>query len=137
MDDPRDTAEPAVGGGFEAQVLDAAAREREVELTTYGRRTGRPHRTVIWISGDGRRLFVRSGGGLGRDWTRNLLARDRGVLHVASLEVPVRARHLSDAGEARSVTELVILKYGPGVRRSAEDEPPTPAELATFELFPA
>jgi hypothetical protein len=32
---------------FSREVLDAAAREREVELTTYGRRTGNPHRTIM------------------------------------------------------------------------------------------
>ena len=60
---------------FSASVIEAAASEREVELTTYGRRTGRAHRTTLWISSDGRRVFVRSGGGLGRDWPRNLLAQ--------------------------------------------------------------
>ena len=34
---------------FSADVLDAAAREREVALTTHGRKTGNPHRTVLWL----------------------------------------------------------------------------------------
>jgi hypothetical protein len=132
MSDP-----PQTTSEFSPQVLEAAAREREVELTTYGRRTGNPHRTVIWISGDGRRLFVRSGGGLGRDWPRNLLARDRAVLHVGGLDVPVRASHVADPDAARSVTELVIRKYGPSVQRSPENSLPSPGEQATFELLPA
>lgn len=118
-------------------MLEAAAREREVELTTYGRRTGNPHRTTIWVSSDGRRLFVRSGGGLGRHWTRNLLARNQGVLHVGGLDVPVQARHLTDPAAARSVADFVIRKYGSGVQRSPVDGPLTPAEQATFELVPA
>jgi deazaflavin-dependent oxidoreductase (nitroreductase family) len=121
--------------GFNADVLEAAAREREVELTTWGRSTGSPRRVVVWVSGDGRRLFVRSGGGPGRQWTRNVLARPEGVLHVGSLDVPVQLRHL-DAGEARSVTELVIRKYGSGVQRPRDGAPPTLAEQATFELLP-
>jgi deazaflavin-dependent oxidoreductase (nitroreductase family) len=120
---------------FTAEVLDAAAREREVGLTTHGRRTGNPHRTVLWLWGDGRRLFVRSGGGLGRDWPRNLVARPAGVLHVGGHDVPVRARHL-DTGEARSVAELVARKYGSAVRLPEAGEPATPAEHATFELTP-
>jgi hypothetical protein len=132
MSDP-----PQATSEFSPRVLEAAAREREVELTTYGRRTGSPHRTVIWISGDGRRLFVRSGGGLGRDWPRNLLAQDRAVLHVGGLDVPVRAMHVADPAAARSVTELVIRKYGPSVQRSPENDPLTPGEQATFELLPA
>jgi len=121
---------------FTAEVLAAAAREREVELTTHGRRTGNPHRTVLWLWGDGRRLFVRSGGGPGRDWPRNLLARSDGVLHVGGHDVPVRARHL-DTAEARSVGGLVARKYGSGVRLPQDGAPATPAEHATFELTPA
>lgn len=121
---------------FNPAVLDAAAREREVALTTYGRRTGNSHRTVLWISGDGRRLFVRSGGGPGRDWTRNVLARPEAVLHVGGRDVAVRLRHL-DPSEARAVTELVIAKYGSVVQRPADGATPTPAERATFELTPA
>lgn len=121
---------------FSREVLDAAARQREVELTTYGRRTGKPHRTVIWLSTDGQRLFVRSGGGLGRDWTRNLLGRPEGVLHVGGCDVAVQARHVSTR-EARTVTELVVRKYAPAIKRPADEAPPTPAETATFELTPA
>lgn len=121
---------------FRPEVLDAAAREREVELTTRGRRTGNPHRTVLWLWGDGQRLFVRSGGGPGRDWPRNLLARPEGVLHVGGHDVPVTARHL-DTAEARSVSSLVVRKYGPAVRMPRDGDPPTPAERATFELTPS
>ncbi|HEY4025847.1 MAG TPA: nitroreductase/quinone reductase family protein [Candidatus Dormibacteraeota bacterium] len=120
---------------FTADVLEAAEREREVELTTHGRKTGNPHRTVLWLWGDGRRLFVRSGGGPGRDWTRNVLARPEAVLSVGGHDVAVRLRQV-EPGEARSLTDLVIRKYGPAVRQPADGAPPTPAERATFELSP-
>ena len=122
---------------FSKSVLEAAAREREVEFTTYGRKTGKTHRTTIWVSGDGGRLFIRSGGGLGRDWPQNLLARGHGVLHVGGMDVPVQAQHVTEPGEARSVSELVIRKYGSSVQRSPDGGPPTPAERATFELRPS
>lgn len=121
---------------FSTEVLDAAAREREVSLTTRGRKTGNDHSTVIWVWGDGRRLFIRSGGGLGRDWPRNLLAQAQGVLDLGGLAVRVRARHL-DPAEARSVGPLINRKYGAAVQMPEEGEPPTPAETATFELTPA
>jgi hypothetical protein len=120
---------------FSAAVLESAAREREIELTTYGRSTGAERRNVLWLSGDGRRLYVRSGGGPGRHWTRNVFARPEGVLHVGGHDVPVRFRHL-DPAEAREVTSLVIAKYGSNVHRPADGDPPTPAEQATFELTP-
>jgi hypothetical protein len=120
---------------FAAEVLDAAEREREVGLTTYGRRTGAAHRNVVWVTTDGRRLFVRSGGGPGRHWTRNLFARPDGVLHIGGTDVPVRARHFGDPAPARAVSRLVAAKYG--VQPPAAGASPTPAELATFELLPA
>ena len=122
--------------GFTSAILEAAMREREVDLTTYGRRTGRPARVTLWVWGDGGRLYVRAGGGMGRDWPRNLLARGRGVLHVAGLDVPVRARHVTDPAEARLGARLIERKYGRSVPASSGDEPLTPAEAATFELLP-
>jgi deazaflavin-dependent oxidoreductase (nitroreductase family) len=122
---------------FSPEVLDAAARQREVALTTHGRATGEPRRVVVWVATDGGRLFVRSGGGPGRHWTRNVLADARATLHVGGIDLPVRARRVTDPEAARAVTELVIRKYGDGVRRSPDAAHPTPAEQATFELVPA
>ena len=38
---------------FPPEVHEAAGREREVVLTTTGRKTGKPRRVTIWISTDG------------------------------------------------------------------------------------
>lgn len=113
---------------FDGDVLEAAAREREVVLTTYGRTTGKAHQTTIWIWGDGGRLFITSGQGLSRDWPRNLLAKNRAVLRIDGLELPVQARHLTDPAEARAVLPLAEPKYG--------RTPSGAAEQATFELLP-
>jgi deazaflavin-dependent oxidoreductase (nitroreductase family) len=120
---------------FDRDVLQAIAREREIELTTFGRRSGAPSRRVLWIVAENGRVYVRSGGGLGRDWPQNLLANARGVLYVAGRDVPVRARHVTDPEEARGSTAMVARKYGTGARASASDEPLTPGESACFELL--
>ena len=40
----------------------AAAMVREVDLTTFGRATGRPSRRTVWITTDGLgRIHIRSG----------------------------------------------------------------------------
>jgi deazaflavin-dependent oxidoreductase (nitroreductase family) len=121
---------------FDHDILDLAAREREVDLTTFGRKTGTPSRRTLWIWGDDTRLYIRSGGGLGRDWPQNLLANGRGVLHLAGRDIPVRARHVTDETEARQGADLIKRKYRSDVRRSTAGEPLTPAEQATFELLP-
>ena len=46
--------------GFDQTILDAATQQGEVDLTTWGRLSGRPSRVTIWIWGDGRRLYIRS-----------------------------------------------------------------------------
>ena len=119
---------------FPESVIDAVGREREIELTTYGRKTGRTSGRILWAVADDGRVYVRSGGGLGRDWPRNLLARGEGALHVAGMVVPVRALHVTDPARTRQVSGLYRAKYGGNAQASADDEPLTPGEGATFEL---
>ena len=122
--------------GFDQALLEASEREREIDLTTWGRKSGKPARVTLWIWGDGRRLYVRSGGGMRRDWPRNLLARGRGILHLAGADIPVRARHVTDPVEARSGSDMVVRKYRVALQRSPDEDGLTQAEKATFELTP-
>jgi hypothetical protein len=120
---------------WDSKTLESALHEREVDLTTWGRRTGNPARVTIWIWGDGQRLYIRSGRGLGRDWPQNLLARGRGILHLAGRDIPVLARHVTDPAEARACSGMVVAKYSQATL-PAPDDPTTPGEMATFELTP-
>ena len=122
---------------FSRDVLEAVGREREVTLTTRGRKSDKPRRVTIWISTDGKRVFIRSGAGMKRDWPQNLVAGGEGELQVGSRKVRVRPRHLTDPGEARAVSELHRAKYGATVKPSTPPEPLTAGEEATFELLPA
>ena len=121
--------------GFDQSVLDAVAAEREIELTTWGRKSGNPSRVILWIFGEGDRVFIRSGGGLGRDWPQNFMARGDAILHVAGKDVPVRGEHVTDRELSRHVSALAKSKYQSDVQQSQGDEPLTPGEGATFELF--
>ena len=122
---------------FDGEVLAAAAGEREVRLTTYGRKSGKERRVTIWIVCDGRRIFIRSGQGLTRHWPQNLLARNLGELQLGKLRVRVEPRSVTDPVEARATSGLYARKYGSSVKASKPDEPLTPGEQATFELIPA
>jgi hypothetical protein len=123
--------------GFGRQVIDAAAREREVRLTTKGRKSGDLVSVTIWISTDGRRIFIRSGAGLGRHWTQNFQASGRATLQLGDLAVEVQPRHVTDPSEARAISQVVRQKYGSFVKPSRPGEPLTSGEQATFELLPA
>jgi deazaflavin-dependent oxidoreductase (nitroreductase family) len=122
--------------GKMATWVDAAAKEREVTLTTQGRKTGQPARVTIWIGTDGKRLFIRSGGGLRRHWPQNLMASGEAVLQLGKTSVKVKPRHVTDPEEARAVSQLYRKKYGSYVTASKPTEPLTEGEKATFEVLP-
>jgi len=122
---------------FSRDVLEAAGKEREVTLTARGRKSGKARRVTIWISTDGKHLYVRSGAGMKRDWPQNLLAAGEGELHVGGRNVKVRPRHIAEPSEARAASELHRAKYGSTVKPSKPPEPLTAGEQATFELLPA
>ena len=114
-----------------------AAVAREVDLTTFGRETGRPSRRTIWITTDALgRIHIRSGQGLSRDWPRNLLANPRAVLHINGNDIAVRARHVTDRTELRASHDALAQKYGWQLPASQPGEALTPPEHATFELTP-
>ena len=121
---------------FDPWVLDAAAREKEVQLTTFGRKSGNPSRRIIWITNFDGRLYIRSGLGLTRDWPKNLLANGRAIVHLDGRDVPVRGRHVTDAEEARAMHAPVKRKYNAQRPSSTGDEPLQPSEQAVFELLP-
>jgi deazaflavin-dependent oxidoreductase (nitroreductase family) len=121
---------------FEREVIDGVANEREIELTTFGRKTGQESRRILWAYTDGERIYVRSGGGLDRDWPQNLLANGRGILHVAGINVPVLARHITDVNEARQAGRLAHAKYGESIQVTRDGDEPTLGERATFVLMP-
>jgi hypothetical protein len=123
--------------GFDAELLKAVAREREVTLTTRGRSSGRSHTVTIWIATDGEHVYIRSGDGLKRHWPQNFLTHGEATLHVAGRSVKVLPRHIGDAAEARAISHVVRGKYGDYVKPSRPPEPLTAGEQATFELIPA
>ena len=116
----------------------AAATAPEVDLTTFGRRSGRPSRITIWIATDAQgRIHIRSGQGLVRDWPQNLLANGHAILHIDGKDFPVLARHVTDRAELLASRDAVKAKYGSEVPTSQPGQPPTPPEQATFELVSA
>ena len=116
---------------------EAAAEQREVTLTTTGRKSGKPRNVTIWISTDGRRLFIRSGQGLKREWPQNLLAKPEAKLHLGGKDIKVKARLVTDPDESRAIAEFGRKKYGSYIKPSKAGDPLTESEKATFELIPA
>src|SRR5690242_16076069 len=120
------------------ELASAAATAPEVDLTTFGRKSGRPSRSTVWITTDAQgRIHVRSGRGLAGDWPRNLLDNGRAILHIDGKDFPVVARHVTDHAELLASRDAVKAKYGSEVPTSQPGQPPTQPEQATFELVSA
>jgi hypothetical protein len=122
---------------FPSDVLDAVAKEKEVNLTTDGRKSGKESSVTIWIVTDGKKVYIRSGQGMKRHWPKNLLERSEGTVQFDGKVVRFRSRHLTDPAEARYSSKLYGPKYGDFVKPSIESGPLTPGEQAAFELLPA
>lgn len=81
---------------------DELARHRTIDLTTTGRRSGRPSRIEIWwFHVDGR--FVITGTPGPRDWFANVLADPRVVVHVAGHDLGATAVPVTDPSRRRRV----------------------------------
>ena len=84
------------------------------DLTTTGRRSGRPHRIEIWYAADGDTLYLLAGGGRSSDWVRNLEAEPAVSVELDGLVRSGRASIMDDADDrADRARALVFAKYQP------------------------
>lgn len=90
------------------QVLrDELADDPTVDITTHGRRTGRPRRIEIWMLDVDGRFFITGTPGP-RDWLANLRADPRLVVHLkrrAGVDVAATATEVRDPATRRAVIE--------------------------------
>jgi deazaflavin-dependent oxidoreductase (nitroreductase family) len=95
----------------------ALHRSQLIDLTTTGRRTGRPRRIEIFLHADEGRLFI-SGmprADRTRDWIHNITADPHVVIHLKeslAADVPATARVISDPAERRPFIEAAARRWG-------------------------
>ncbi len=85
----------------------ALARDLTIDITTTGRRSGRPRTIEIWFLAIDDRIFITGTPGP-RDWYANLLADDSLVFHLkesARADLPATARPVIDEATRRLVFE--------------------------------
>ncbi len=107
-------------------------REVVIDITTTGRRTGRPRRVEIWFHNiDGQIIITGQPGP--RDWLANLIADPTFTFHLkgdVQADLPARARVITDPEERRAIMSARFRD------RDAGDEPPAegrPMVEVTFE----
>ncbi|MFP5333117.1 MAG: nitroreductase/quinone reductase family protein [Acidimicrobiia bacterium] len=71
------------------------ASHRTVDLTTFGRQSGRPSRIEIWWFRFEDRFIITGTPGR-RDWMANVRARPEVVIHVGDLDLAATVRPVTD-----------------------------------------
>lgn len=94
----------------------ALHRSQVIDLTTTGRRTGRPHRVEIYLHELDGRLFI-SGmpSPRPRHWLLNVAADPRVTVHLKRgvvADVPAVARVVEDPAERRPLIEAAARRWG-------------------------
>jgi len=101
----RDTLHACLEADMDQRSCDALARDLTIDITTSGRRTGRPRRIEIWFHRVEGRYFITGTPGP-RDWYANLLANPRFTVHLkesASADLPATAAPITDRCEKRHI----------------------------------
>jgi deazaflavin-dependent oxidoreductase (nitroreductase family) len=99
---------------MDAEARAALARDRTIDITTTGRRSGLPRRIETWFYNVDGRIYL-SGSPGRRDWYANLQADPRLVFHLKEsvrADLPARARPITDAEERRRVVTGIFALLG-------------------------
>jgi len=89
-------------------------RDRTIDITTTGRRSGRPHRIEIWFHNLDGRIYITGLPGR-RDWYANVVANPEFTFHLkqtAQADLPARARPVTDEAERREVLAEILRRLG-------------------------
>ena len=92
-------------------VRDALAKDRVIDITTTGRRTGEPRRIEIWFHRIDGRYFITGTPGHPRGWYANLVAHPAFTFHLKQsvrADLPATARPITDPAERERVLAAVL-----------------------------
>ena len=99
---------------MEQHVRQALARDRTIDITTIGRRSGQPRRAEIWFHNLDGRIYITGLPGR-RDWYANLLADPRFTFHLkesTAADLPARAIPVTHSEERRAILARILDALG-------------------------
>ena len=99
---------------MDEQVRRALGRDRVIDITTTGRKSGRPRRIETWFHNLDGRLYLTGTPGP-RDWYANLVANPAFTFHLkesATADLPARARPIIEPAERRAVLARILAYLG-------------------------
>jgi deazaflavin-dependent oxidoreductase (nitroreductase family) len=90
--------------------LRRAGDRQTLQLTHYGRKTGKPYQVTIWyLVGDDKLYLVSANAS--RNWVRNVKRRPAISLRIGNEVFNGEVRSITDSGEREKVNALVERKY--------------------------
>ena len=95
------------------EVATALTRIREsstIDLTTVGRKTGKPHTRPVWFVVDDGKILVQAGKGK-RDWYKNLLQKPTVTVRQGEYQFRTHARPITDPERTKRIHDLFLHKY--------------------------
>jgi deazaflavin-dependent oxidoreductase (nitroreductase family) len=111
-----DAAEAIEAGarGMDEAVRAALARDRTIDITTTGRRSGLPRRVEMWFHTLDGRVYITGSPGK-RDWYANLLAHPQFTFHLKQsvvADLPARATPITAAPARRALFARLLPRLG-------------------------
>lgn len=97
---------------MDARVGEALAQERTIDITTTGRKTGRPQRLEIWFHNLDGALYITGLPGK-RSWYANLLVQPAFTFHLKGrmqADLPAHARAITAQDERRRVLTAILAR---------------------------
>jgi len=97
-------------------IRQALERDRTIDITTTGRKSGRPQRIEIWFHNLDGRLYITGTPGR-RNWYANLRENPDFTFHLkvsAQADLAARARLIEEAPERREVLTRILRQLGGG-----------------------
>jgi deazaflavin-dependent oxidoreductase (nitroreductase family) len=92
----------------------ALERDRTIDITTTGKKTGRPRRKEIWFHNIDGRLYITGTPGR-RDWYANLVANPEFTFHLKQsvrADLSARATPILDKARRRDIIASIHRKLG-------------------------
>ena len=114
-------------GAVDEKVRRALSRGHRIDITTTGRRTGRPHRIELVFHAIDGRIFISGRPGWPRDWIANLRADPRMTFHLkgplAVADLAARGRVIIDRAERERVLAPIAAGWGYDLKLMVQSAP--------------
>jgi deazaflavin-dependent oxidoreductase (nitroreductase family) len=120
------------------RIRNALDRDRVIDITTTGHKSGTPRRIEIWFFRAGGRLYLTGAPGRRRSWYRNLVAHPAFTFHLkqsAKADLDALAHPILDEESREAILRDVLAQLEPGIPADWMPGMSEQARAATDESF--